>query len=318
MGSAHDAHRQRTPRHLARHLLGEAAILSALDGLIDGLADVRRLVETDARAQLHTWLTRAREARTNLPGRITDPESVAEFRIPIPDRPGAAAELFTLAAHLGVNIASFRSCTWPRATAVSPSCSSTRRSPTCSGVACFAGVQARRHAAGMTGQPSVRTATVPVDAMVDVPGSKSIANRALVCAVLADGRSVVEGVPSGDDTAALVECLGALGITVSPGLHAVVVDGRDGRSRPVRRRFGRGWPVRHHASSPPSPRSDPARTSSMAMHRCDPSDGSAHDPLVELGASVTRSSRPVGSRSRSPDRRPVDGSRSVARSRASS
>ena len=83
------------------------AILSALDGLIDGLADVRRLVEADARADLHVWLTRAREARTNLPGRITDPESVAEFRIPIPDRPGAAAELFTLAADLGVNIASF-------------------------------------------------------------------------------------------------------------------------------------------------------------------------------------------------------------------
>jgi prephenate dehydrogenase len=83
------------------------AILSALDGLVDGLAGVRRLVETDARAELHTWLTRAREARTNLPGRITDPESVAEFRIPIPDRPGAAAELFTLAADLGVNIASF-------------------------------------------------------------------------------------------------------------------------------------------------------------------------------------------------------------------
>jgi prephenate dehydrogenase len=83
------------------------AILSALDGLIGGLADVRGLVETDARAELHTWLSRAREARTNLPGRITDPESVAEFRIPIPDRPGAAAELFTLAADLGVNIASF-------------------------------------------------------------------------------------------------------------------------------------------------------------------------------------------------------------------
>jgi prephenate dehydrogenase len=83
------------------------AILSALDGLVDGLAGVRRLVETDARAELHAWLTRAREARTNLPGRITDPESVAEFRIPIPDRPGAAAELFTLAADLGVNIASF-------------------------------------------------------------------------------------------------------------------------------------------------------------------------------------------------------------------
>ena len=29
------------------------------------------------------------------------------MRIPIPDRPGAAAEVFTLAAELGVNISSF-------------------------------------------------------------------------------------------------------------------------------------------------------------------------------------------------------------------
>ena len=84
-----------------------AEILSALDGLIDGLSDVRRVVETDERAELHARLHRAREARSNLPGRITHPESLAEVRIPIPDRPGAAAEVFTLAAELGVNIASF-------------------------------------------------------------------------------------------------------------------------------------------------------------------------------------------------------------------
>ena len=83
------------------------AILSALDGLIEGLAEVRRVVDVDDRDVLHARLTKAREARTNLPGRVTDPESVAEFRIPIPDRPGAAAEVFTLAAELGVNIASF-------------------------------------------------------------------------------------------------------------------------------------------------------------------------------------------------------------------
>ena len=82
-------------------------ILSALDGLILGLSDVRRVVETDERAELHARLHRAREARSNLPGRITHPESLAEVRIPIPDRPGAAAEVFTLAAELGVNIASF-------------------------------------------------------------------------------------------------------------------------------------------------------------------------------------------------------------------
>ena len=40
----------------------------------------------------------------------------------------------------------------------------------------------------------------PIDAVVEVPGSKSIANRALVCAALADGESVLRGVPGGDDT----------------------------------------------------------------------------------------------------------------------
>jgi prephenate dehydrogenase len=39
--------------------------------------------------------------------RGTQPEELAEVRIPIPDRAGSAAEVFTLAAELGVNIASF-------------------------------------------------------------------------------------------------------------------------------------------------------------------------------------------------------------------
>ena len=52
-------------------------------------------------------LAAAREARTNLPGRVVHPEELAEVRIRIPDRAGAAAEVFTLAADLGVNIANF-------------------------------------------------------------------------------------------------------------------------------------------------------------------------------------------------------------------
>ncbi|CAN5356259.1 prephenate dehydrogenase [soil metagenome] len=83
------------------------AITSALDALIAGLTDVRRVIDLDDRDALLDRLVRARDARTNLPGRITDPTSLVEFRIPIPDRPGAAAEVFTLAAELGVNIASF-------------------------------------------------------------------------------------------------------------------------------------------------------------------------------------------------------------------
>ena len=83
------------------------AILSGLDGLIDGMRRIRDVVRDDDRAALHETLRRAREARANLPTRATHPNELSEVRIPIPDRPGAAAEVFTLAAELGVNISSF-------------------------------------------------------------------------------------------------------------------------------------------------------------------------------------------------------------------
>jgi len=83
------------------------AITSALDGLIDGLIGMRDVVANDDRVQLHDRLQRARDARANLPVRGTHPNELAEMRIPIPDRPGAAAQIFTLAAELGVNVSSF-------------------------------------------------------------------------------------------------------------------------------------------------------------------------------------------------------------------
>lgn len=83
------------------------AILSALDGLIDGLQHMRDVVSHEDRAELQHLLQRAREARANLPSRVNQPNELAEVRIPILDRAGAAAEIFTLAAELGVNIASF-------------------------------------------------------------------------------------------------------------------------------------------------------------------------------------------------------------------
>ncbi len=46
-----------------------------------------------------------------------------------------------------------------------------------------------------------------IDAVVVVPGSKSIANRALVCAALADGTSELTNVPDGDDTTAMLDGL---------------------------------------------------------------------------------------------------------------
>ncbi len=84
-----------------------AAIVTALSGLIDGLSEIRDVVDVADREALGGLLAAARDARTNLPGRVAHPESFAEVRIPIPDRTGAAAEVFTLAADLGVNISNF-------------------------------------------------------------------------------------------------------------------------------------------------------------------------------------------------------------------
>jgi len=83
------------------------AIVGVLDELIDGLGEVRDVIGADDRERLHARLTAARQARANLPTRVVHPEQLAEVRIPIPDRAGAAAEVFTLAAELSVNIASF-------------------------------------------------------------------------------------------------------------------------------------------------------------------------------------------------------------------
>jgi 3-phosphoshikimate 1-carboxyvinyltransferase len=58
----------------------------------------------------------------------------------------------------------------------------------------------------------VRRLTGPVDAIVAVPGSKSIANRVLVCAALAEGTSSIANVPDGDDTLAMLACLRELGL----------------------------------------------------------------------------------------------------------
>ena len=63
----------------------------------------------------------------------------------------------------------------------------------------------------------------PLDATVEVPGSKSIANRALVCAALADGQSTLRGAPEGDDTEAMIDCLRVLGLEVERDFDMVQV-----------------------------------------------------------------------------------------------
>ncbi|MBC7338019.1 MAG: 3-phosphoshikimate 1-carboxyvinyltransferase, partial [Clostridia bacterium] len=54
----------------------------------------------------------------------------------------------------------------------------------------------------------------PVDAVVQPPGSKSITNRALVCAALAEGESLLTGVLDSEDTQVMMEALRRLGVRV--------------------------------------------------------------------------------------------------------
>src|SRR5512137_706737 len=54
----------------------------------------------------------------------------------------------------------------------------------------------------------------PVRAEITVPGSKSITNRALILAALADGEVTLEGALWSEDTQIMVECLLKLGFKV--------------------------------------------------------------------------------------------------------
>lgn len=68
-----------------------------------------------------------------------------------------------------------------------------------------------------------------LDAVVEVPGSKSIANRALVCAALASGTSQLHRIAPGDDTTVMVEGLRTLGVEVHVDGSTARVIGSRGR-----------------------------------------------------------------------------------------
>src|SRR5439155_16655424 len=76
----------------------------------------------------------------------------------------------------------------------------------------------------------------PVRAEITVPGSKSITNRALILAALAEGETTLEGALWSEDTQVMVECLQELGfmINVMPDQHefcnrAITVYGMGGK-----------------------------------------------------------------------------------------
>jgi len=74
----------------------------------------------------------------------------------------------------------------------------------------------------------------PPECVVELPGSKSITNRALLIAALAEGESTLRRVLFSDDTEAMLGVLDALGIptAVDRAAAEVVVSGTGGRLRP--------------------------------------------------------------------------------------
>ncbi len=109
-------------------------------------------------------------------------------------------------------------------------------------------------------------ADAPVTAVVTVPGSKSLTNRALLLAAIADGPSTVTGALRARDTVLMGKALGSLGVRID-GL----TDGDDapihvapGPRSPARRTSTAASPARSCASSRRSPPSPTATSGSTA------------------------------------------------------
>jgi 3-phosphoshikimate 1-carboxyvinyltransferase len=89
---------------------------------------------------------------------------------------------------------------------------------------------------GTAGKPTALVEPIghPVDATVSVPGSKSLTNRALLCAGLAEGTSTIDNALVADDSRAMRQALASLGarVDVDDVAARVTVTGTGGRLRP--------------------------------------------------------------------------------------
>ena len=71
--------------------------------------------------------------------------------------------------------------------------------------------------------------TAPINATVDIPGSKSHTNRLLVISALAEGTSVLRNISLGDDSRVLIEALLKLGVKIELAGDVATVHGSGGR-----------------------------------------------------------------------------------------
>ncbi len=134
----------------------------------------------------------------------------------------------------------------------------------------------------MSDYPSELTVTPLLQAAkarVRVPGSKSLTNRALIVAALAEGHSTLSGALDSDDTRVMVDSLQKLGFEVEhdPEEATIRLKGNGGRiperrGLPLRRQF------RHEPPVPDRPRQPGQRHVSPRRHPPDATTARRRSP----------------------------------------
>ena len=76
----------------------------------------------------------------------------------------------------------------------------------------------------MTAPLEIAPIAHPIRGRIRPPGSKSITNRALVCAALAEGTSTLTGALDSDDTRVMIESLRRLGFQVRRSEQHTVIE----------------------------------------------------------------------------------------------
>ena len=69
----------------------------------------------------------------------------------------------------------------------------------------------------------IQPVAAPLDATIRPPGSKSLTNRALICAALAQGTSTLQGALDSEDTRVMIDALGQLGISIVESREAQTI-----------------------------------------------------------------------------------------------
>ena len=77
----------------------------------------------------------------------------------------------------------------------------------------------------------------PVEGVIRPPGSKSLTNRALICAAFAKGRSLLTGALQSEDTKVMIDALRSIGVRIgiSNGGKTLEVDGQGVGFEPLER-----------------------------------------------------------------------------------